>query len=100
MWFRFYQQRQVLSSCGWKVIGIPQEGIIGGMKVIGLDHRTRELAGLSRIMMGSSFSWATGKEIAAVLNTITVGTGNGTMTGTANENMTGVTTGIVNHACF
>jgi len=62
------------------------------MKAIGPDHHTRELGGLSRIMMGSSFLWVTGKEIAAVLNTITTGTANGTgtVTGIANENTTGI----------
>jgi hypothetical protein len=106
VWFWYSQQRQVLSSCGWEVIGIPREGIIGGMKVTGLDHHMRELVGLSRIMMESSFLWVTGKEIAAALNIITTGTANmnETMTGTANENMienmTGIITGIVNHSCF
>jgi hypothetical protein len=72
------------------------------MKVTGLDHHMREPVGLSRIMMASSFLWVTGKEITAALNIITTGTANmaETMTGTANENMTGIITGIVNHSCF
>src|SRR4029077_17106841 len=83
------------------VIGIPWEGITGGMGAIGLDHRTRELAGLSRIMMRSSSLLVTGKEIAAVLNTITTGTAttSGTstteiMAGTAGGITRGITSGI------
>ena len=86
------------------VIGIPWEGITGGMEAIGLDHRTRELAGLSRIMMGSSSLLVTGKEIAAVLNTITTGTAttSGTstteiMAGTARGITRGITSGITNY---
>ena|ERR1700730_3262886 len=85
-------------------IGIPWEGITGGMGAIGLDHRTRELAGLSRIMMGSSSLLVTGKEIAAVLNTITTGTAttSGTstteiMAGTARGITRGITSGITNY---
>jgi hypothetical protein len=43
------------------------------MKAIGLDRRTRELAGLHRAMTANDSIWATGMETAAVLNTITVG---------------------------
>jgi hypothetical protein len=59
------------------------------MKAIGLDHRTRELAGFRRATMVNGTSWVTGKEIAAVLNTITIGTV------TANETMSGTTTDTV-----
>jgi hypothetical protein len=43
------------------------------MQAIGLDHRTRELAGLHRTTTANDSIWGTGKETAAVLNTITAG---------------------------
>jgi hypothetical protein len=43
------------------------------MQAIGLDHRTRELAGLHRSTTANDSIWGTGKETAAVLNTITAG---------------------------
>ncbi|MGD0963487.1 MAG: hypothetical protein ABSA57_06250 [Candidatus Acidiferrales bacterium] len=43
------------------------------MKVIGPNHRTRELAGWHRVTMGNGSSWATGTEIAAQSRMITAG---------------------------
>ncbi len=92
--FGFYPQGQILSSCGWMVIGIPSEGITSGMKAIGLDHRTRELAGLCRTTTVNGSLWVTGKEITVVWTTITTGTA--TATGTsATGTVTGTTTDTV-----
>jgi hypothetical protein len=70
------------------------------MKAIGLDHRTRELAGLRRTTTASGSIWVTGKEIAAVLNTITTGTANTneTMTGTTTDTVITTTTGTIDRA--
>jgi hypothetical protein len=64
------------------------------MKAIGLAHRMRALAGLRPTTTANGSLWVTGKEIAAVLNMITIGTA--TTTGTsATETMTGTATGTV-----
>ena len=59
------------------------------MKAIGLDHHTRELVGLHRATTANGSLWATGKEIAAALNTTTTGIA------TAKEIMARTTTGTV-----
>lgn len=43
------------------------------MRATGLDHRTRELAGLHRTTTAADSLWGTGRGSAAILNTITDG---------------------------
>jgi hypothetical protein len=72
------------------VIGIRWETITSGMKVIGLDHRTRGLDGCHLITMESGTMQVTGTAIRVGLNMTT--TGIGTMTGTTTGTMTRATT--------
>src|ERR1700674_3275317 len=80
------------------VIGIRWEGVTGGMKVIGLGHRTRGLAGWHLITMETSSLRVTGREIAAGWNMITAGTATATgismsVNGTASRTAIGSTIG-------
>jgi hypothetical protein len=65
------------------------------MMAIGLDHRTRELAGFHRATMASDSTRDTGRETAAVLNTITTGIAIATAI-SANTNGTVITTEAAN----
>src|ERR1700674_4276601 len=50
------------------------------MKATGLDHLTRELGGLHRIMTANASLWVTGEEMAVEWNIITIAPANTTVT--------------------